>query len=295
LKYPLDFARANARVRELSRRSKFDLFWIDKGLTLWPSTILYFRRMQPRARVAGYSPDDMGSSHNQTRFFVRGLPSYDAYFTTKTYGVSELEALGVPHVFFNGNAYDPETHYPLQLSQEDARSYGADVGFVGAFEDDRAQHILHLERHGIRVRIAGEDRWQQFWSAHPEMSRPQPSVWGPEYTKALCGAAINLCFLRKINRDLQTQRSVEIPACGRFMLAERTDEHRALFEEGKEAEYFSSKDELLDKVRFYLANPDARERIAAAGRARCIASGYSYPERMREALARMQALLGGGA
>jgi hypothetical protein len=287
LRRPLDLTGANARVVGLARESSFDLLWIDRGLTLWPSTLRAFRQLQPRARVAGYSPDDMGSSHNQSSFFLHGLSYHDAYFTTKTYGVAELHALGVPNVFFNGNAYDPETHRPVELSAADRQRYQTDVGFVGAFEEDRAQHILHLEQNGVCVRVLGETRWLEFWGKHTQMSRPQPPVWGLEYTKALCGAAINLCFLRKINRDLQTQRSVEIPACGGFMLAERTDEHRALFEEGKEAEYFSSKGELLEKVRFYLTNSEARARIAAAGLERCNASGYSYPERMRQALAQL--------
>jgi spore maturation protein CgeB len=109
--------------------------------------------------------------------------------------------------------------------------------------------------------------------------------WGDDYARAICAFDINLCFLRKCNRDRQTTRSIEIPACGAFMLAERTDEHLRLFEEGKEAEFFSTEGELLDKTRYYLEHGDSRRNIAARGIQRCVRDAYSYPERLQKVLA----------
>ena len=66
------------------------------------------------------------------------------------------------------------------------------------------------------------------------------------------------------------------------MLAERTDEHLSYFEEGKEAEFFSSINELIDKVKYYLSHEDQRIQIAQSGRNRCIHSGYTYKHRLKE-------------
>src|SRR6202035_1081868 len=95
-------------------------------------------------------------------------------------------------------------------------------------------------------------------------------IYDDDYARAISASAVNLTFLRKNNRDLQTTRSIEIPAIGGFMLAERTDEHRELFEEGMEAEFFGSDAELIEKCRYYLARPEERRRIADAGRRRCL-------------------------
>ena len=64
------------------------------------------------------------------------------------------------------------------------------------------------------------------------------------------------------------------------MLAERTDEHLALFTEDEEAVYFGDDFELIDKARFYLDHPEQRRKIAAKGRDRCLASGYSHQSRL---------------
>jgi spore maturation protein CgeB len=112
-------------------------------------------------------------------------------------------------------------------------------------------------------------------------------LYGDSYAKALCSFDICLGFLCKANRDLQTTRTVEIPACQRFMLAERSAEQSELFEEGNEAEFFESTEELLRKIRFYLAHPEERMRIAAAGRERCLRSGYSNQERLKWALTKV--------
>ena len=79
---------------------------------------------------------------------------------------------------------------------------------------------------------------------YPNLVIENKGLYSEDYSKSFQAFKISLCFLRKINYDQQTTRTVEIPACGGFMIAERTAEHKAMFEEGKEAEFFSSNEEL---------------------------------------------------
>jgi spore maturation protein CgeB len=126
--------------------------------------------------------------------------------------------------------------------------------------------------------VRGPD-WHRFKKSHPLLRVIDTWVGDADYARVLSATKINLGFLRKGNRDQQTTRSVEIPGCRAFMLAERTAEHRRLFEEGKEAEFFGSFAELLAKCRHYLTHDLERRRIAAAGYHRCHA-GYTNIQRL---------------
>lgn len=282
--FQLDTERVNAAILADARDWHPDIVWIDKGNMIRPTTLARIRRMVPRAILVSYSGDDMFASHNRTWFYKWGLKHYDIIFTTKSNNIDpgELPSFGARRVVFVNNAHEP-THYPIDVTDMEKAQLGADVGFIGSFEESRFDAMLFLARAGIRVRVWGNG-WQSKVGTHPGLTvEGKPLVNTKEdlrYTKAICSTRINLGFLRKINRDRQTARSVEIPACAAFMLAERTDEHQRLFEEGKEADFFSSNEELLEKTRYYLEHDAERASIAQAGRRRCLASGYSQLSRM---------------
>jgi hypothetical protein len=282
-----DCARANDRIVSELREKEFNLLWIDKGLTIDPATLRQVRAVQPTCRIIGFSPDDMMNPANQSRRFLRGLCLYDWYITNKSYNVAELKALGCLRVVFMDNAFDPATHRPVPVTADERKRLGGPVGFIGQWEPDRARSLRSLARAGVPVRVWGYT-WERMRAVPPSLILENRPVWGEDYAKAICAFDINLCFLRKVNRDRQTTRSLEIPACRAFMLAERTDEHLRLFEEGKQAEFFSDDRELLAKTRYFLEHPEERLKIAQGGYERCIRSGYSYPERLRQVLAELK-------
>ncbi|MGH7337679.1 MAG: CgeB family protein, partial [Myxococcota bacterium] len=243
----------------------------DKTLSLAPRTLDRLRARLPDALFVAYSGDDIANPAHQSPRYLQSIDRYDLHVTTKSYNVPELEKMGARDVLFMDNAFDPATHRPLRLSPEEEGRYAADVGFVGWYEEDRADSMYRLAAAGIPVTVRGPD-WRRFKRSHPLLRVVDTYVGDAEYSRVLTATKINLGFLRKMNRDLQTTRSVEIPACRAFMLAERTSEHLRLFEEGKEAEFFASFDELLAKCRYYLGHDLERRKIATAGYRRANAS-----------------------
>jgi spore maturation protein CgeB len=277
---PRDLALANRTILALARQEQPQVLWVDKGLTIRPETLAAAVRLAPGLLRVSYSPDDMLNPRNHSRCYLAAVPRYDLHVTTKSYNVAEMETLGAPRVLFVDNAYCPFTHRPMEVSEADRQRLGGPVGFIGTYERERAEALLFLARQGVPVKVWGN--WPRRWqNRHPNLRVMGASLWGDEYARAMCSFAVNLAFLRKENRDLQTTRSIEIPACGGFMLGERTREHQRLFKEGVEAEFFDSLQELLEKIQYYLAREDERQKITVAGRQRCLEAGYSNRERLK--------------
>ncbi len=270
-----DRAGANKKIMKAVEAKHYDIVWIDKGITVKPATLAHIKKVSPQTVIVSYSPDNMAMRHNQSRNYLKCLPLYDYVFTNKSYILKQMEALGAGRVYFFNNGYESRFHHPRELSAEDCRRLGGEVGFVGVWEKERCDSILYLADHGIKVRVFGTGAWRNYKDYSRNLRIEDKTLQSDDYCKSLAAFKISLCFLRKMNDDRQTTRTMEIPACGGFMLAERTDEHLALFEEGIQAAFFSSDEELLEKCRYYLAHDDERRQIAAEGHRRCVESDYS--------------------
>jgi spore maturation protein CgeB len=137
--------------------------------------------------------------------------------------------------------------------------------------------------------LAGEDRFRIHRDPSLASACQGDEVYADDYARALTGSRIGLGFLRQVCPDQHTTRSFEIPACGSMLLADRTGEHREFFEEGKDAEFFGSATEMMDKLKFYASNTEATRRMAAAGHDRCVRSQYAYVYRVKNALQNIRA------
>ncbi len=281
-----DTIGVNQKIKDAVLHNQFDIVWLEKGTMILPSTLQFVKKQLPNAKLVSCSEDDMYAKHNRSKYYEWGLKYYDVVFTTKTYNLAELKSLGAKRTELFLDSYNEHVHKPMQLTPEETERFSCDVSAIGMFEKERAESMLYLAEHGVKVTVWGSG-WNAWIGRHKNLDVKNKFLFGTDYAKAISATKINLNFLRKVNRDEVTSRSVEIPACGGFMLTERTKRHQDFFEEGKEAEFFDSNEELLEKVSYYLAHDDERTRIAAAGRERCLTSGYS----MKAQLDKMMSIL----
>lgn len=300
----------NDAVLVTAEEQRPDVVWFDKQEFIRPATLA--RLKERGAKLIYYTPDPyFAVDWKQTSFTRTSMPLFDVLVTAKAYELDKFRALG-GHVIYMPLGYCDEVHRPAPDVRDEEI---VDVGFVGGWEPRRETFIEALAADGRSVRIWGYG-WDHLidgkWTLRRRMrlSRLTPGerprirrsdhladhiepaeVYDTAYAQALTQSAISLGLLRTIYPDQHTTRTFEIPACESMMLADRTDEHLSFFEEGKEAEFFSSTEELLDKARFYSERPDARRAVARAGRERCERSGYSYFERFRPMLAELEAVV----
>lgn len=281
--------RLNRDLVDAVRSSAPDAVLVYRGSHVFPRTLREIRRLCPAAVLVGYNNDDPFSPTAPRwmwRHFVRGLPHYDLALAYRHRNLREFSAAGARRVELLRSWFIPERHRPVELSALERERFGADVVFVGHYEPDgRLQCLEEVVRHGWKLRLFGHDYgWHPVLRTSPTLRgfMPVENAWGADYNKALCGAKVALCFLSKLNRDTYTRRCFEIPASGTLMLAEYTDDLAQLFKPGEEADFFRAPAELVEKLRYYLENDEARKRVARAGRQRVIADGHDVVSRMRQ-------------
>ncbi len=270
LRHPADPAKANeAIIREVERGA--DILWLDAADMIRATTLRRAKRINESLALIWYCEDDMMKPRLRTRQLDQTLALFDLWVTTKSFNAQpeELPSLGAKRVFFVNNSCDPVLHRPVERCEEDRKNFGAPVSFIGSFEEPRAQSMLHLARQGLKVRIWGNG-WADWAGRHPNLTVENKPAYNDDFARVVSASDINLCFLRRSNRDFQTCRSIEIPACAGFMVHERNDEITALYREEIEAVYFSSDDELAGICSSWLARDRQRSEIAQAARKRTL-------------------------
>lgn len=279
--------RLNRDILAMAERERPQIFWADKVLGLWPKTIDQLRRMG--IVTVSYMIDNAFGPRRDPgwRLYMQDIPHFDLHVVQREKNIADYKERGARDVLKIQTAYEPTVHFAPPAGWGEAeRTRG--VSFIGTSYDDRPQFLTRLWREGLPVVVSGDRMWRE---------RLEPDACAAIYTggelyldayrEGIWRSKINLSFITHSNQDEFVHKSFEIAACGGFLLAERSAGHMARFEEDVEAVFFTGYDECAEKIRRYLPDVAARERIAEAGRLRAERSGYSNDAQMAKILARL--------
>lgn len=138
-----------------------------------------------------------------------------------------------------------------------------DVVFIGAKYGVREKYVQYLIENGIDVYCKG-DGWGNGFASDEEM------------ILLFNEAKIILGFATVGKNDdifILKGRDFEAPLTGSFYITGNHEELNEYFEVGRDIETYLSKEDLLQKVQYYLQHEKEREEIAQNGYEKCI---YNY-------------------
>ncbi len=209
------------------------------------------------------------------REFLKAVPAYDLLVVVRAPNVEEAYQHGAKKVMCVFRSADEIAHAPRQLNAGVREAWKSDVVFVGTAFPERGPFLAELIERGVPLTIYGQ-RYHRLaeWPRLKPHWREANTDTTEGYATAISAAKVCLGLLSKGNRDQHTTRSMEIPSLGGLLCAERTPEHLALYEEDREAVFWTGPEECAAKCLALLEDDSWRQAVAAAGRQRYLSNPW---------------------
>ncbi|MFC3678315.1 CgeB family protein [Ferrovibrio xuzhouensis] len=206
--------------------------------------------------------------------FLRG---YDLILTSFPHFVPRLRESGMASEYFR-IGFDERV---LSMLDDVKRDVG--VSFVGGISRHHGKALPLLEHiaRNTDIRFFGYGAGNLPRSS-PIRRRHGGEVWGLDMYRALARSRITLN--RHINvaeNNANNMRLYEATGVGTLLLTDRKDNLGELFEIGSEVVAYSSAEEAVELIQYYLAHPEDAQAIARAGQARTLRE-HTYRHRMEE-------------
>lgn len=245
------------QIREFSTE-KFLERKYDILLTTHPSILpIEFLREFEGVKIAHYFDLVVGWKGREGVYFP-SLKEMDLVLTTEGTDSSVYAKHGINRKFFR-QGYNPEWYHPVE------RDETCDVAFIGHSYGNRTSLISQLKRK-YRFLHMGEDsncRGQ----AHARVCASSKIMIADNASNYVHGYWSNRIYLHL--------------ACKGFVLHSYVPGIEDWFTDEEHVVFWRSREELFEKIDYYLNHDEERERIAAAGH-RLVSSRDTWDKRMEE-------------
>lgn len=201
--------------------------------------------------------------------------------------ISQVRDAGAGSVMYLPLGVDADIHAPGILTQDERNRFGSDVSFVGAGYNNRRQMFASLANFDFKI-------WGNEWPGMKPFDRLVQErgrrISPEEYVKIFNASKVNLNLHSSSERDgveplgdFVNPRTFELAGCGAFQLVDKRVNLPELFEYDTEVATFETRQEMVEKIDYYLAHPEQREAIAQRARERAL-KDHTYGNRLSQML-----------
>lgn len=271
----------SADLKEIVFKEKPDIVFFGVGPGSIKKEVIKEITQKSGAATFTWSFDDHWGFYRSSKHSAH---LYNWVFTTDPLAIEKYRKIGYKNAVFVPQCYNHFLYKPLNLP----KIY--DVTFVGRPHGRRRKIIERLKNAGINVVCFGEG-WPNGYVSTEDIikvfSQSKINLNLSESSGNLWKQIASIFFRRKFDRSIGINsplkwydnfqmllarkkkqikgRIFRVLGCGGFVLSESTEGLEGLYEPGKEIECFSSFNELVEKIKYYLAHEEEREKIAQAG------------------------------
>jgi len=236
------------------------------------------------------------------KFSKHWAPFFNWVVTTDVDALPKYNKIGYKNVILSQWAFNNFVQLPVANSE---KKYEAT--FIGAAHGNRKKLVKKIKKEGIDImcwgsgwpngRVSEEEMIRIFLQSKINLNFTKSSgvIW-----KEFCSIFLHRNYNRKIELSNPKNwadnfrsffpgvwskqikgRNFEITGFGSFFLTEYVSHLEDYYEIGKEIECFKNIPELVEKINYYLAHDEEREKIAKAGYERTLRD-HTYEKRFNQ-------------
>ncbi len=214
---------------------------------------------------------------------------FDYFSTSDLHGEEKYREIGLPNAVY----------FPFGCNEKIFRKLDVlkkyDVSFVGAWHPYREWMINRIRKSGVNVEVVGY-RWPNgeinqegmvrlFNESRINLNLSNSASWDIRYLALSPRALINRLRSKKSTEQLKA-RIFEVSGCGAFQLSYFVEGLAHCYDIDQEIGVYADADDLVEKVKFYLAHEKLRESMATAAYNRTL-QNHTFAQRFSALFQRM--------
>ncbi|MDP3372035.1 MAG: glycosyltransferase [Candidatus Paracaedibacteraceae bacterium] len=226
-----------------------------------------------------------------SRYWAR---HFDYFSTPDLRGEEKYREIGLPNAIY----------FPFGCNEQISRKLDVpkkyDVSFVGGWHPYREWLINRIRKAGANVEVVGY-RWPKgevdqegmvklFNESRINLNLSNSASWDVRYLVSSPWAIVNRLRSKK-NIEQMKARIFEVNGCGAFQLSYFVEGLAHCYDIDREIGVYADADDLIDKVKFYLAHESLRESMATAAYNRTL-QDHTFVKRFQMVFERMGLLNG---